>query len=78
MTRLYWDFRGGQAHGTAAHFQRHLVTFLEAREIMECPTGLEAYSAVHSAVFCDVGLDARPILVASLKPHRARTLAAGD
>ena len=70
MTRLYWDFRGGRAQGTAEHFQRHLDTFLAANYARHEGTGTEAYSPLHSAAFCDVHSESRNLLVERLRPHR--------
>jgi len=75
MTRLYWDFRGGRAQGTAEHFKLHLDTFLESNEVTHGSTGTEAYSAQHSAVFCDLMGEAREFVVERLRPHRRREVA---
>ena len=72
MTRLYWDFRGGRAQGTAEHFKRHLDTFLESNEVAHTSTGTEAYSALHSSAFCDVTGQATTFVVERLRPHRRR------
>ena len=75
MMRLYWDFRGGRAQGTAEHFKRHLDSFLESNEVAHISTGTEAYSALHSAAFCDLMGEARPFVVERLRPHRQREIA---
>jgi len=78
MIRLYWDFRGGRAQGTAEHFKLHLDTFLESNAIGHEETGTEAYSAAHSAAFCDLGEEARAVVVESLRPHRERVMTQTD
>lgn len=78
MTRLYWDFRGGRAHGTAEHFARHLEEFLSATALTGCGIGVEAYSAIHSAAYCDAPAKALPTIVERLQPRRRRTVPPGE
>jgi len=71
MRRLFWDFGGGQAAGTAAHFKRHLDEFLAREAIEGCETGTEEYSRFQHAAWCDAPNDAAEILIKSLRPRRA-------
>lgn len=77
MTRLYWDFRGGRAQGTAEHFVRHLEEFLTATDLTGCGVGVEAYSALHSAAYCDAPHEALSTIVERLRPRR-RALSPGE
>lgn len=71
MKRLYWDFFGGQAAGTAAHFRRHLDDFLAREALIGCATGTESYSPSHHAAFCDTPPDAEELIIRTLRPRRA-------
>lgn len=50
--RFLWDFFGPRASGTAQHFQKHLLQFLEEHSLT-LPTGLLQESENHVVVFCD-------------------------
>ena len=71
MRRLFWDFTGGQAAGTAEHFKRHLDDFLVREAIEGCATGTEAYTPLHHAAWCDTPDAAFDVLVRALRPRRA-------
>lgn len=51
--RFYWDFFGPRAQGTAQHFERHLLQFLEAH-CLSLDIGTSQESDHHVAVFCDL------------------------
>lgn len=70
MRRLYWDFHGGQAPGTAEHFRRHLDEFLAREGIEGCSTGTEGYTALHHAAWCDTPADHAELIIARLRPRR--------
>lgn len=70
MRRLYWDFSGGQAAGTAEHFRRHLDEFLAREALAGCATGTEGYTALHHAAWCDTPDDHYDLIVRSLRPRR--------
>jgi uncharacterized protein len=74
MRRFYWDFYGGQAAGTAAHFRVHLDEFVVNRELGECPSGTEAYSPSHHAAWCAASDKASEVIVTHLRPHRAESV----
>lgn len=71
MRRLYWDFFGGQAAGTAEHFRRHLDEFLAREAITGCATGTEAYTPLHHAAWCDTPPEPEPLIIRALRPRRA-------
>jgi hypothetical protein len=71
MKRLYWDFFGGQAAGTAAHFRRHLDDFLTREAIAGCATGTESNSPLHCAAFCDTPPASEELIIRTLRPRRA-------
>lgn len=71
MRRLYWDFNGGQAAGTAEHFRRHLDQFIEREGLDGCATGTEGYGPMHHAAWCDTPEAHCALLIARLRPRRA-------
>lgn len=71
MRRLFWDFTGPIAEGTAAHFKRHLDEFLEREAIEGCTTGLEGYGPMHHAAWCDTPSASEDVLIRTLRPRRA-------
>ena len=71
MRRFYWDFYGGQAAGTAAHFQAHFDEFVIARNLTGCASGTEAYSPIHHAAWCSASDEASEVIMTHLRPHRA-------
>ena len=71
MPRLYWDFFGGAAAGTAAHHPRHIDEFLAREGIGGCETGVEAYSPVHHAAWCFTPEAHEQTLIRALRPRRA-------
>ena len=71
MRRLYWDFFGTRASGTAAHFLVHLDGFIDEMKIEACKTGLSDYTPAHSAAWCDAPEEACELIVTRLRPHRA-------
>ena len=78
MRRLYWDFFGSRAAGTAEHFRIHLDGFIVDMDIVGCETGLCDYTTAHSAAWCDAPDAACDLLVTRLRPHRAEKHAAED
>ncbi len=78
MRRFYWDFYGGQAAGTAAHFRTHLDEFVASRDLGECPSGTEAYSPIHHAAWCRASDQASEVIVTHLRPHRAEARESTD
>jgi hypothetical protein len=74
MRRLYWDFYGARATGTADHFRIHLNDFIAKLEFSDCETGLDIYTPAHSAAWCNAPETACDVLVTRLRPHRAERL----
>ena len=75
MRRFFWDFYGGQSRGTASHFLAHLEEFLSRNDITDCPMGVESYSMIHHATWCVVDEQLGELVMTSLRPHRAETVA---
>jgi len=71
VRRLYWDFTGGQAAGTAEHFRRHVDDFVERASLAGCTTGTEAYTALHHAAWCQAPDAHCEVIIRSLRPRRA-------
>jgi hypothetical protein len=67
--RLFWDYYGPMAQGTANHFLIHLKDFLVKNE-MSFKTGVEHSQVNHSYVFCETPIEAVEILIKSLRPKR--------
>ena len=71
VIRLVWDFFGPPAQGTATHFRRHLIQFLEENGCEPYVTDVEQISQVHAAAFGDVSPEYFELVSQALKPHRA-------
>lgn len=71
MRRLYWDFHGGQAPGTAEHFRRHLDEFLAREALDGCTTGTEDYGPLHHAAWCETPSTHEQTIIGALRPRRA-------
>lgn len=70
MKTYFWDFFGPRAEGTALHFEKHLVQFLDAQALRGCETGLASEGAGHHAVYCRSPAPSSPI-EDLLKPKRS-------
>ena len=75
MRRFFWDFYGGQSRGTASHFLAHLEEFFSRNGIDDCPMGVESHSMIHHATWCVVDEAVSEVVMTSLRPHRAETVA---
>lgn len=72
MNKTYfWDFFGPRAHGTAEHFQRHLLEFLDKHALAGCVTALLSEGAGHHAVSCLTPPEAQEIVERALRPRRS-------
>ncbi len=71
MRRLFWDYFGPRAAGTAEHFHRHLDAFLAAEGLSGCQTGVEHLGPAHSAAFCDAPHAHCEAIAARLRPRRS-------
>jgi hypothetical protein len=67
--RLFWDYYGPMAKGTAEHFLVHLAQFLAQRELI-LETGVTHLNENHSFVFCETPIVQIEMLIKSLKPKR--------
>ncbi|HEY2409459.1 MAG TPA: hypothetical protein VGI10_25810 [Polyangiaceae bacterium] len=70
---FYWDFFGPHAGGTAAHFHKHLLEFLERNGCAAMPTGVQVVAAGHHAVFCSPPAALASAIERSLRPRRSLT-----
>jgi hypothetical protein len=68
--RLFWDFYGPAAAGTAAHHRRHLDEFLAALTI-EGETGVETLTPNHVCAWCRVPAEHGRTVHERLRSHRA-------
>lgn len=71
--RVYWDFYGPDALGTAAHFERHLRARLASGPADEraLPTGVEELSALWSAAWCDAPLEVAQRIGKAMRAKRS-------
>lgn len=69
--KYLWDFFGPNAERTAAHFEKHLLEFLEEHEHVGVTTGLESAGEGHHAAYCLAGSELGAELQAALRPNRA-------
>ena len=74
VRRLFWDFYGARATGTADHFRVHLDDFINKMDLGGCETGTADYTGIHTAAWCDAPAEACDLLVTRLRPHRAEKL----
>ena len=58
-------------HGTAEHFRRHLVQFLEEHGLGDSTTGVDQHGPNQSTAWCTVPIDVRELIEGHLKPRRA-------
>lgn len=70
QARLWWDFFGPRAEGTARHFESHLAEFLERERIEDCQLGTESPQPNHWAVWCRCPAAREAALVTALRPRR--------
>lgn len=68
--RFLWDFFGPRAEGTAQHFEKHLLQFLNQHDLA-LPTGLLTESDNHVVVFCDPTEPIADQIGRALRPNRA-------
>ena len=70
VIRVVWDFFGPASQGTAAHFVRHLIQFLEEHECGPFTTDVEHVSRVHAVAYGDIPPQHLDLVGQTLKPHR--------
>lgn len=71
--KLFWDYYGPSAEGTARHFRHHLEEWIDREGHRESvrETGLEKNSNSHFSVVCLVKLLSGEIIYRALRAHRA-------
>lgn len=68
--RLWWEFFGSDARGTAEHFRRHLDEFLIREQVGACTHGVVVDRAGQAATWCLAPHDRVETLVRALAPRR--------
>jgi hypothetical protein len=71
MKTYFWDFFGPRAEGTAAHFHRHLLQFLDQHQLSGCETALVSDGPGHHGVSCRTPAAARATIEGALRPRRS-------
>lgn len=73
LYRIYWDYYGPHAEKTAQHFHHHLDEMIEREGVTASvtATGVEAYTPLHSAAWCEADFEVAKQLAQSLKAKRA-------
>ena len=74
MKRLYWDYYGGDAQGTAGHFMVHLADYLARNGLAATARGVESDRPGHGAAWAEVPDEAVEALIKALRPKRMATL----
>ena len=71
--RLYWDYYGPSAQGTAQHFLVHLQAWLQKEGMHEQADelGVHTLSTHHSLVICSLPLEMGRLAYKVLKANRA-------
>lgn len=77
MKRLYWDYYGGDAQGTAGHFVVHLGEFLARQGLGHVARGVESDRPGHGAAWADVPDEAVDGVIRALRPKRMAEGAGG-
>jgi hypothetical protein len=68
--KLFWDFFGPRAEGTARHFRSHLEEFLERESVDGCSVGISSGNPRHWATWCLAPVAVDDLLTRALKPRR--------
>lgn len=68
--KLYWDFYGPDAQGTAEHFARHLDEFIARNALTGCATGSEVARPGHAFAHCTADGATVETLRRALRPRR--------
>jgi pimeloyl-ACP methyl ester carboxylesterase len=68
--RLWWEFFGPDARGTAEHFRRHLDEFLAREHVEGCSHGVVVDRAGQAATWCVAPHEHLETLVRALAPRR--------
>lgn len=70
MPRLYWDFFGPRAEGTARHFERHLREFFEREALTLGESGVVEHDRFKWSAYCEVDDETADNVRRALKPQR--------
>jgi len=70
MHTYYWDFFGPRAAGTAEHFKKHLLQFLEQNALAGCTVDTVSEAEGHEATRCIAPEGAWAAIERSLRPQR--------
>lgn len=74
--KLYWDYFGPTAEGTAEHFRMHLDEFLAREQLDGCVTGVEIVKpGQHAAAWCRCPESLVDTIGRALRPRRVEGLA---
>ena len=73
LCRVYWDFYGPMALGTAEHFERHLGELLEREGLSAAVSarGVTQLSPTWSAAWCEAPLEEARVVGRALRAKRA-------
>ncbi|MEM6791079.1 MAG: hypothetical protein AAF715_26410 [Myxococcota bacterium] len=70
MTRLFWDFVGPRAEGTARHFERHLREFFVRERLDLAASGVDEVAKYKWFAYCDVDEAVVAAVTKALRPQR--------
>ncbi len=70
--KLIWDFRGGDAKGTAEHHCIHLEEYAIREKLTLIRTGVEEQTSMHYIAYMLVTEDEMKIVRDALVPHRGQ------
>ncbi len=79
LCRVFWDFYGPLALGTAEHFERHLGELLAREGLAEVvrARGVQQLNPTWSAAWCDAPLEDARRLARALRAKRAEMIEEG-
>ena len=69
--KLIWDFRGSTDLQVATHYTKHIVEFLEEKNIKFFDVGGQSISEFHQLAFVIINKEDVNLVKNALKPHRA-------
>ena len=80
LCRVYWDFYGPMALGTAEHFERHLGELLEREGLsgVVSARGVERLNPTWAAAWCEAPLEEARRVGRALRAKRATLVGEGE
>ncbi|MBM78416.1 MAG: hypothetical protein CL846_08030 [Crocinitomicaceae bacterium] len=72
--KLIWDFRGSTDLQVATHYTKHIVEFLEEKNIKFFDVGGQSISEFHQLAFVIINKEDIDLVKYVLKPSRAKML----